>query len=245
MDNEKNVNRPAFVRHMIISFDVSLAPRWSKNRTYQLTRCKRSFLLIFSPSTNMSVRLVALTGKKGHGKSTIASYLKTADYGFVEYAFADPIKQICGIMFGFTYEQMHNPVLKEEVDPRYGFSPRVALQKIGSEAADAIQQIMGMEERIWLVAFRRWFEALPPGTSVVVSDCRFSKEEDLLRSYGFTIIRVINPDPARAQTSMHQSETQQDSIKVDYTILNDRTIPDLHREVDQLPLVKKLTVSAY
>ena len=42
--------------------------------------------------------IIGLAGKKGSGKDTIAEYL-CAQYGFINYGFGDPIKEIGRIMF--------------------------------------------------------------------------------------------------------------------------------------------------
>ena len=50
--------------------------------------------------------LIGLLGKKRVGKDTVAEYL-IEKYNFIRYAFADPIKEIAGIMFNFSYEQLY------------------------------------------------------------------------------------------------------------------------------------------
>ena len=72
---------------------------------------------------------LGIVGKIGQGKSTMADYL-CKEKGFIEYAFAGPLKRGVGIMFDFTYEQLYTEE-KEKIDPRWGVSPRVILQQIG------------------------------------------------------------------------------------------------------------------
>ena len=50
--------------------------------------------------------IIGLSGKKGSGKDTIAEYL-CVQYGFINYGFGDPIKEIGRIMFDFTDEQLY------------------------------------------------------------------------------------------------------------------------------------------
>ena len=66
--------------------------------------------------------IIALSGKKRSGKDTVADYL-VERFGFVKYGFADPIKEIGKIMFDFSEEQL-NTDKKEEIDKRWGISPR-------------------------------------------------------------------------------------------------------------------------
>ena len=50
--------------------------------------------------------IIGLSGKKRSGKDTVAEYL-CAHYGFINYGFGDPIKEIARIMFQFTDEQLY------------------------------------------------------------------------------------------------------------------------------------------
>tara|TARA_B100000123_G_scaffold271526_1_gene251590 strand:+ start:488 stop:838 length:351 start_codon:yes stop_codon:yes gene_type:complete len=75
--------------------------------------------------------IIGLAGKKGSGKDTIADYL-CAHYGFINYGFGDPIKEIGRIMFDFTDEQLYGSK-KEIIDTKWGISPRDFFQKFGTE----------------------------------------------------------------------------------------------------------------
>ena len=77
--------------------------------------------------------LIGITGKRGHGKTTAANVL-IRDFGFIEYSFAKPLKEICKIMFRLTDEQVYGDYkIKEKIDERIGRSPREILQLIGTE----------------------------------------------------------------------------------------------------------------
>jgi len=75
--------------------------------------------------------IIGLLGKNRVGKDTFAEYL-IQNYGFVRYAFADPIKEIARILFNFTQEQLYGNQ-KEEIDNRWDISPRQFFQKFGTE----------------------------------------------------------------------------------------------------------------
>ena len=79
-------------------------------------------------------KLVGIHGPLNGGKDTAANYLH-AKYPdkFGRYAFAQPIKQAAQVMFGFTKEQLEDRVLKETVDPFWEFTPRKAMQLLGTE----------------------------------------------------------------------------------------------------------------
>ena len=85
-------------------------------------------------------------------------------YGFVKYAFADPVKQICKILFDFSDDQLYGNK-KEGVDFRWYLTPRDAFQKIGTEFAqnDIYNYFPRLKERlkdevIWVKLFKLWHE---------------------------------------------------------------------------------------
>lgn len=169
---------------------------------------------------------VAITGYKGSGKDTIADYL-IETRGYVKQSFATPLKLCMAILFGFSVEQLYDAKLKEEVDPRWGFSPREAMQKYGSEVMrDELPKHLPLENgSIWCQAFQSWFHEATkanPNLRIVVPDLRFENEEKLLRSLGFLIVRAVrlNDSDASDKHTGHQSETNIDKICCDLALAN-------------------------
>ncbi|AXQ68312.1 putative deoxynucleotide monophosphate kinase [Caulobacter phage CcrBL10] len=173
------------------------------------------------------MELVAITGKRGHGKSTAAARLEQAGYKHIN--FADPLREIARVAYGVTMEEMLDPILKEKVLDRYPFkSPRDILQKIGTE------MFRSYAEDTWIEAFKR---SAGDYKLVVCSDCRFLNEADAVRALGGMIIRV--DDPRKVSTdaaSQHASELEMEKIVPDWTIVNDRTIHDLHNAIGMIVL---------
>ena len=66
-------------------------------------------------------QIIGFLGKKRCGKDTSGDYL-IEKYGFVKYAFADPVKQICKILFDFSEDQLYGNK-KEGVDFRWYLTP--------------------------------------------------------------------------------------------------------------------------
>lgn len=164
------------------------------------------------------MQLVAITGKRGHGKSTAAGALE--DLGWKHINFADPLRQIAMIAYGLSMHEMLDPVLKETPLTRWPYkSPREILQRIGTE------MFRGYVDDTWIEAFKR---AAGEHDRVVCSDCRFLNEGDAVRALGGALIRVINPHKAATDVaSQHASETEMDSIIVDHTLVNGGSIADL------------------
>ena len=67
--------------------------------------------------------IIGISGKKRSGKDTVADFL-IQEYGFIKYGFADPIKQIAKIIFGFNEEQLYGDK-KEEIDKIWKIKPRI------------------------------------------------------------------------------------------------------------------------
>jgi hypothetical protein len=114
--------------------------------------------------------IVGLMGPAGSGKSSVAAYL-SARYGARRYSLASPLKEIARRALGFTDEQLYGTQeQKEAIDPRYGFSPRWFLQKLGTEGCRAV-----LGDDVWtracLDAIRRDAPML-----AVIEDVRFANE---------------------------------------------------------------------
>lgn len=79
------------------------------------------------------IYIVGLLAKSGHGKTTVARYL--ADHHGAEIrSIAGPMKRAMQRVFDFSDGQMWGTQAdKEAIDPRYGFSPRWLLQRLGAE----------------------------------------------------------------------------------------------------------------
>lgn len=185
------------------------------------------------------MEIVAFTGKRGMGKSTAAEVL-VREHGYVHLNFADPLRAICHIAYGVTYEEMNDPVLKEQVLDRWPHkAPRELLQQIGTEMFRGYIPETWVER--WKMSVRNlaagthfdekgFYMPTPPG--VVCSDCRFLNEASAVKEIGGTIIKIDDPRKVRTDVAaQHQSETEIDLLPVNWTITNDRTIHDLEQAV--------------
>jgi dCMP deaminase len=125
--------------------------------------------------------VLGLAGYKGSGKDTLAALL--ASYGFRRVAFADPLKLACRAIFGFTAAQVEDPAQKEVVDPRWGFTPRWAMQRLGTEGVRG-----SVADDVWVKSFL--LRAAEEPSHVVVTDVRFRNEVDAVRSLGGRVFLV-------------------------------------------------------
>jgi len=173
--------------------------------------------------------LIGLTGIKRSGKDTVGDYF-THKYGYTKIAFADPLKDTLKILFHFSDDQLYGD-LKETIDERWGITPRHAMQYFGTEIVRNRmgEMIPGIGENFWIKNAEMRIEQC--GT-VVVTDVRFPNESDLIRKRKGILIRIIRP--CLNNMDGHTSETMINDIVVDYEIVNDGTIEDLYRKVDEI-----------
>jgi hypothetical protein len=186
--------------------------------------------------TDSKKLLIGFLGKKRSGKDTSGEYL-IEKYNFVNYAFADPVKEICRILFDFSDEQLFGNK-KEGVDFRWYLTPREAFQKIGTEFAqnDIYNYFPRLKERlkdevIWVKLFRLWYEK-NADKDVVITDVRFPHEIEAIKSLGGKIVK-INRNCLVNDT--HISENYIDSIKdedIFYNLDNNYKKEDLYSQID-------------
>ncbi len=196
------------------------------------------------------MNIIAFTGKRGHGKSTAAEAL-VREHGYVHLNFADPLREVCALVYGVTFEEMLDPVLKEQPLERWPYkAPRDLLQQIGTE------MFRNYIPETWIENWKNRVQAAlspyevevgatdglgnprraeggiifshPGAPGVVCSDCRFLNEAAAVKALGGKLIKIDDPRKVRTDAaSLHQSEVEIDLLPVDWTITNDRTIHDL------------------
>lgn len=162
--------------------------------------------------------IIGLAGKARSGKNTMADYL-TKKYGYIQVSFAGALKNATRAIFGFSEEQV-NGSLKEVMDPLWGFTPRYALQKLGTEG---VRNIFGADTwvRALKVSIKQDLAAAmqneaEPILRFVVTDVRFPNEADAIKDWGGKVWRLTRLDfggdlPSKA--AAHPSETALDSYE--------------------------------
>jgi len=119
--------------------------------------------------------LIGLLGPAGSGKSTVSEYL-VKHYGAERYSLAGPLKEIAKNTFDFSYEQLYGTQeQKEAIDPRYNFSPRWLLQRLGTEG---LRNVFGKD--VWIDLLLKRIQEEKPNLAVC-DDVRFYNESKRLR----------------------------------------------------------------
>lgn len=175
-----------------------------------------------SDPRNSLPRLIAFCGKIGSGKSTAATHL-VDEYGYAGLSFAKPLKAACRSLFGFTAPQVFGTQKeKETIDAFWGFSPRTALQQVGSALRNFNSELFVQ------TAERQIIEN--SDAMYVISDLRYQNEVDMIKRRGGIIIS-IQRDCAQQQT--HESENQQ-LYGINQHIENNCSLADLKSALDTL-----------
>ena len=194
---------------------------------------------------NRKPLIIALTGRPGAGKDSIADVL-APQQGFARIAFADALRrEVCEawridlrMLTDRPTKELELPALAAGMcsDPAFmrwvadggdsltaPRSPRWALQRWASFKRQFTPDYFASIVERWI---RR---QLGSGwTRIVVTDLRDPVEEAMLRRLGAKVVRVHRPELAAmpADTAMHVSE-QHHRIKADADILNDGSMQAL------------------
>jgi dephospho-CoA kinase len=164
--------------------------------------------------------IIGITGYKGSGKDTIASIF--VDHGYVRYGFADPIKSMMYDIFGFTYDELHDHVLKETINDKWGITPRKLMQLIGTDMFRKLWR-----DDVWNLLLETKLQK--KGVDYVISDLRFNNEAKLLKKYDAHIVQVIRP--GQIMNDQHESNEPIDASFIDKVIINDGSVDDLTEKV--------------
>jgi dephospho-CoA kinase len=187
---------------------------------------------------NMKNIILGIAGKKRSGKDTIGNYLIN-NYGYIRYAFGDPVKEVCKILFGFNNEQLHGE--KKELVSQYGISPREAFQKIGTEFGrvtihDILPSLNIEQGNLWIEIFNRKCNEIRENekgkTNIIITDVRFENEVEAIKKQGGKIIFIESIYADINDT--HESENS--NLKYDFLINNNGTKKELYSKIDNIIL---------
>ena len=138
--------------------------------------------------------IIGILGNKQVGKDTLADYF-VSKYNFTKYNFADPIKEICKILFNLNEEQLYGND-KEIVDTRWGMSPRTIIQRFGTEFGHYKLNSIYPElktkikpKEIWIKLFDIFLEN-NKDKDIIIADVRFIHEINYLINRCALIIKI-------------------------------------------------------
>lgn len=200
-----------------------------------------------SQPTDKNIPNIALCGELRSGKDSVGAYLSQY-YGYTRFAFGDELKRYAHELFGESdgkqrgLYQWFGQTMRER-DP--GIWVRKCFENI-----DAV--------RPWI--FKDQGPKFPrKDFRVVITDLRQPNEYARCRSEGYVIIRVTAPESTRITRAIqsgdtfdlrdltHDTESHVSTFAVDYEIVNDGTLAELHANIDTIMTditAKKSEVSA-
>lgn len=204
---------------------------------------------------------IGLLGNIGSGKNTVAQYLATKSC--IPTSFAGPLKDLCSNVFGWERDLLEGETdesrqFRESVDMFWtkklgipNFTPRLALQLIGT---DVMRN--HFNQNIWISSLEYRVKKLHhQNECVVISDCRFQNEVNIIQAMNGTVILVerdekpewydialkANEGDAVARHIMnrdfkhvHASEWDWIGCHIDFTVKNNGTKEELFEQVDKI-----------
>jgi hypothetical protein len=175
-------------------------------------------------------RIIAICGAKRVGKDLLANYI-CEKYEYKKIAFADPLKQCVKGLFNFSADQVGDSHLKDQVDERWGITPRKALQFFGTEVLQYKMQEMLPDVGRKFLAYSL-VANLREDVPYVISDMRFLHEFEEIKKLGAFVIRVDRPGVMPNTQLLHTSEVSYREIPFDLYMLNDADISDYINKFD-------------
>jgi dephospho-CoA kinase len=188
--------------------------------------------------------LIGIKGKMGAGKTTSSSILKK-NYQCIEYAMAQPIKEIAKIL-GFTETELYGTQCQKlKPNAYWGVSAREFLQKFGTDICrDYLPTKIPQMNNPWIRCFEIFCKQ-NHSENIIVSDIRFLDEANAIKKCGGIIIEIYKTPKGKNacenvsdfetgefhDPEFHASETEMDQIKVDYIIKNDQSLEFLQEEL--------------
>lgn len=180
--------------------------------------------------------IIAVIGKKYSGKTTFSSYIDKSG-SFVSFAFADPIKKICKETFSLTDDQLHDPILKETLDPRWNKTPRELFQIVGT---DLFRE--RFDKDIWVNVVRHQVNRVDPEKNIIFTDIRFQNELDFIvslnRSEPVVVVEIRRPHDHRSSMDTHSSETVELEYPYKTFLDNDGTLEEFYEKINQFKVEK-------
>jgi hypothetical protein len=181
--------------------------------------------------------IIGICGFQGSGKDTAADYFVNNHSKFIKLSFVSAVKDIVSTVFGWERKSLEGDTIesrtfREQIDEWWSvklgipsFTPRIALQKIGT---DLFRNHLSKD--IWLNIIEKKIDTyIKKGYNIVISDCRFPNEFEMLRKYNAFIIHIKRNNYTDEEISkLHESETMWCKEKFDMEIKNTSTIDYLH-----------------
>ena len=185
------------------------------------------------------IKLIGLTGRAGSGKDTAGGYLRDfintrkwrrervaglpaddnlANYFAMRDSIAEPLRDMAA-QFGFTWLQINDRELKEQMVPWLGYSPRSFMQKLG----DVLRREFGADVLLKMLVNR-----MEPRRFYIITDVRTDEEAAFIRARGGAVIMIEREKAGLfGDTGLHITEQGIDPALVYWRIYNNGSLEQL------------------
>lgn len=139
--------------------------------------------------------IIGITGKKGVGKTTMATHIAARYGGFKVFSFSKTLKYALSYLTGIDVSHFLSPKKKETpLDDWNYMTPRKMMQLFGTEVARHIHTDFWLKSAEYHI----------PKGDVIIDDVRFANEADWIKKQGGLIVKIIGGPP---RTDDHSSES--------------------------------------
>lgn len=165
--------------------------------------------------------IIGLCGKAGSGKDYSAEIMrklaiKDGKQNIAILSFAKPLYDMLAVL-GLDishYSKRENKENPTWINNEVSF--RTMLQTLGTEWGRNT-----IDENLWVKIMRKKIDDLPENSLVIITDCRFQNEIDLIRDLNGKIIKVVGHNKDYATKTNHVSENE--IMDYDILVYNDYT----------------------
>lgn len=192
------------------------------------------------------VKIIALCGFIGSGKDTVGDYL-VREKGYTKISFASALKDVLSVIFGWDRKMLEgltpeDRAKREDLDIYWSnklereVTPRNMMFEIGTKLFRE-----NFKDDIWVSVVER---QLFKHKKIVITDCRFINEIDMVKNNNGKIIRIYKNVPewfepyetykSEYTGNLNISETEWIRGKFDHIIENDSSINDLYRKINEI-----------
>lgn len=151
----------------------------------------------------MDKKIILISGCKRCGKDTVANRLMERIPNSAKFCFADPLREICSIAFGFSPTH-YGDDLKEVKVEEWNMSPRDALIKVGTELFR--KQV---DPDIWVKSTINRIKQ-SSAQYIFITDARFHNELQMVKDAfpNHKTFLIIRPDviPQNGIVGAHETE---------------------------------------
>jgi hypothetical protein len=201
--------------------------------------------------------IIGIVGNIGSGKDTAAEYM-VSQHQYDRDSFAKPLKDAIAAVFQWDRELLEGQTKasrewREQIDEWWAerlniphLTPRWVLQYWGTEVCR-----YGFHGDIWIASLEK--RLLVSQTDVVISDCRFENEINVIKKLGGKIIHVRRGAPSHWEeheiaaakgdpsaiamlndAGIHTSEWAWRAVRPDFTVDNNETLEVLYSKIDEI-----------